>query len=210
LEGRLPSPPIQFGDFGMATLPESSTTMACHCAGVLAIILKACTGPFSSTAKAAFTSRWRATGLLALANCSDTTTTLKCVSEFFGTLCMCDSFRTTRCEGSNAWVSFSVMEASTGSIFCWEDDVAVDMLMRCRPTTPTTGAVAGAEAVREKRAAVAVAVAVPELLVVTKCDECEAKARAGVKAATEDCDKKGEDVKASKDVAKREPSNALL
>ena len=56
---------------------------------------------------------------------------------------------------------------------------------------------------REKR------VAVPELLVVTKCDECEAKARAGVKAAVPS-DEKGEDAKASKDAAKREPSNALL
>jgi hypothetical protein len=65
--------------------------------------------------------------------------------------------------------------------------------------------VAGAEAVREKRFAVAVPV-----LVVTKCDECEAKARAGVKAVTDDCDKKGEDVKANKDAAKREPSDALL
>ncbi len=60
--------------------------------------------------------------------------------------------------------------------------------------------IAGAEAVREKR----VAVDVPAL-VVTKCDECEAKARAGVKAATDE-----EDAKASKDAAKREPSNALL
>lgn len=57
---------------------------------------------------------------------------------------------------------------------------------------------------REKR------VAVPEL-VVTKCEECEAKARAGVKAAVpSDCDKKGEDDKASKDAAKREPSDALF
>jgi hypothetical protein len=69
------------------------------------------------------------------------------------------------------------MEASTGSIFC--GDVVDDILMRCRPTTPT---IAGAEAaVREKR----VAVDAPVLLV-TKCDECEAKARAGVKAATDD------------------------
>jgi hypothetical protein len=88
------------------------------------------------------------------------------------------------------------MDVSTGSIFCCEDDdvVAMFLLIRCRPTTDTAGTAA-----REKR------VTVPA--VVTKCDE-EAKARAGVKAATDD--EKGEDVKASKDAAKREPSNALL
>jgi hypothetical protein len=91
------------------------------------------------------------------------------------------------------------MEASTGSIFC--EVVEVDMLILWRPTTDDTAA--GAEAVREKR------VAVPELLVVIRCDECEAKARAGVKAAVPS-DEKGDDVKASKDAAKREPSKALL
>jgi hypothetical protein len=63
------------------------------------------------------------------------------------------------------------------------------MLIRWSPNTDTVGAV------REKGVAV---------LTLIECDE--AKARAGVKAA----DKKGEDVKASKDAAKREPSNALL
>jgi hypothetical protein len=88
------------------------------------------------------------------------------------------------------------MEASTGSIFCCEVEVlVVDMLIRWRPTTAAAGAV------REKRVAVPV-------VVVIKCDECDAKTRAGVKAATDD--EKGEDVKASRDAAKREPSKALL
>jgi hypothetical protein len=91
------------------------------------------------------------------------------------------------------------MEASTGSIFC---EVVDDILMRWRPTTDNTAA--GAEAVREKR----VAAPVPAL-VATKCDECEAKDREGVKAAVPS-DEKGEDVKASKDAANRELSNALL
>jgi hypothetical protein len=84
------------------------------------------------------------------------------------------------------------MDVSTGSIcfcFCCCDEEEVVMLIRCSPKTDTVGAE------REKDAAV------PE---VTKCDE--AKARAGVKAA----DEKGEDVKASNDAAKREPSKALL
>jgi hypothetical protein len=103
---------------------------------------------------------------------------------------MWDSFMTTRCEGANVEVSFSVMDASTGSISVVE---VVAMLIRCtgrpNPKTDTAGAV-----VREKGVAT-----VPAL--VTKCDE-EEKAR-GVKAAAEDD-------KAKKDAAKREPSNADL
>jgi hypothetical protein len=103
---------------------------------------------------------------------------------------MWDSFMTTRCEGLNVEVSFSVMDASTGSISVEE---VVAMLMRCtgrpNPKTEYAGAV-----VREK----GVLAVVPA---VTKCDE-EEKAR-GVKAAADD-------VKARKDAAKREPSNADL
>lgn len=80
LFGNEPSPPLQFGDGGM-TVPASC--IAVHCVGVLATIDKACTGPSNSSAKIEFTRRCRAKSGVP-SKSSDTTNTLKCVSEFFG------------------------------------------------------------------------------------------------------------------------------
>jgi hypothetical protein len=53
---------------------------------------------------------------------------------------MWDSFMTWRCEGAKAVVSFSVMDASTGSILSCDDELLeVVMLIRWRPETADTG-----------------------------------------------------------------------
>ena len=45
----------------------------------------------------------------------ETTVTLKCVSESFGTLCLNDSLTTSRCEGVNVLVNLDMIEASIGA-----------------------------------------------------------------------------------------------
>ena len=77
LLGNEPSPPWQFGDAG-------TFWFFSHWAGLFARILNAWTGPSNSSAKAAFTNRCRCSGDFTSSNFADTTTTLKCVSEFLG------------------------------------------------------------------------------------------------------------------------------
>uniref|UniRef100_A0A7S4MD12 Uncharacterized protein n=1 Tax=Odontella aurita TaxID=265563 RepID=A0A7S4MD12_9STRA len=103
-----------------------AAAIASHCSGVLATILRACTGPFEATSsdKTEFTILWRARGVLVEANAGETTITLKWVSEFGGTLCMYDSLRTSRCVGERDSVSFFVIASLTGKLACREvDDV---------------------------------------------------------------------------------------
>lgn len=49
-------------------------------------------------------------------NFADTTRTLKCVSESFGTLCINDSLTTSRCMGSSLAVIASVIAFSMGPL----------------------------------------------------------------------------------------------
>ena len=120
----------------------------CHCLGVLATILKACTGPSNSSRRMVLTNRCRCRGVLCCWKRSLTTTTLKWVSELAGliphnqhthtqvrqrrgyvvcgattrtthTLCMWDSFRTSRCKGWSSSDNFCSMDAETGNV---EDD----------------------------------------------------------------------------------------
>jgi hypothetical protein len=53
----------------------------------------------------------------------ETTTAVR--SRIFGTLCMWDSFRTGEEGFKLTWSKLSVIEASTGNIFCCEDEVLV-------------------------------------------------------------------------------------
>mmetsp|Transcript_33819 Transcript_33819/g.71144 ORF Transcript_33819/g.71144 Transcript_33819/m.71144 type:complete len:283 (+) Transcript_33819:98-946(+) len=100
-------PPIQGGDFGKVP-PDFS-----HCSGVFATIERAWIGPASSSCRASLTSRWRAiSGLDSKA--SETTTTLKWVSDPAGTLCPLDSLITSRTRGAKAEASFVCTASATG------------------------------------------------------------------------------------------------
>lgn len=81
--GKDPSPPLQFGD-GPTTLPLS--TLSRHFSGVIATMLRACTGPSAATSSfnASLTSLCRDIGVRASPNLSEMTTTLKWVSEPVG------------------------------------------------------------------------------------------------------------------------------
>ena len=68
--------------------------------------------PESSSARAPFTSLCRSNGPTP-AKASDTTMTLKCVSDPRGTLCAADSLSTSKCVGENAASSFEVILPST-------------------------------------------------------------------------------------------------
>ena len=81
--GKDPSPPLQFGD-GPTTSPLS--TLSRHFSGVIATMLRACTGPSAATSSfnASLTSLCRDIGVRASPNLSEMTTTLKWVSEPVG------------------------------------------------------------------------------------------------------------------------------
>jgi hypothetical protein len=81
--GKDPSPPLQFGE-GPTTSPLSNLSL--HFSGVIATMLRACTGPSAATSSfnASLTSLCRDIGVRASLNFSDTTTTLKWVSEPVG------------------------------------------------------------------------------------------------------------------------------
>ena len=97
-QNRVLSPPLHAGD--ALTL----WSLFSHWDGVLATMERACM-PFSnSTSSALFTSRCLWIRLIA-SNSFDTTTTLKCVSLFLGTLCIWLSLRTWRCVGFTKSVS---------------------------------------------------------------------------------------------------------
>ena len=89
-----------------------------HCSGVFATIDKACTPLANSSLKHSFTDRWRANNGFSL-NQSETTTTLKCVSDPAGTLWFLLSLIMSKCMGLN----FS-------DNFCWIAE-AIDMLYLC-------------------------------------------------------------------------------
>ena len=74
--GKDPSPPLQFGD-GPTTSPLS--TLSRHFSGVIATMLRACTGPpvATSSFNASLTSLCRDIGVRASLNISEMTTTLK-------------------------------------------------------------------------------------------------------------------------------------
>ena len=93
LGGKLPSPPRQFGEDSIV-LP--SANIFSHWVGFFATMLNAWTGPANSFSNTEWISRCRWMGLLTVSNFCETTTTLKCVSEFAGTLCIWDSLITSR------------------------------------------------------------------------------------------------------------------
>lgn len=104
-----PVPPRQGGDL-LTCWPDSS-----HCTCVFATMERACT-PFSSSSfKTSLTKRCLFMSGIP-SKLSLITTTLKWVSEPFGTLCFELSFMTSKCWGWNLPVSFLHMEFSIG--FC--------------------------------------------------------------------------------------------
>ena len=128
-----------------------------HCAGVLATIDSACTPlrdegarlleaqgceawhdglmeqrhPASSSARAPFTSLCRSNGPTP-AKASDTTMTLKCVSDPRGTLCAADSLSTSKCVGENAASSLDVILPSTRRLSASLSAMAADQRERSR------------------------------------------------------------------------------